>query len=231
MALISLIKKNGKAKRNFIITGVCFVLFIVGVNSSIEPKNEKEEASSDDEAVEVDKKEEEEPKKEKPKEEDKKKEDKEKKEEKDDRTIDQKLQEDDDKVDEATLEDGLLTLKRDPGTVWSENSLFHSVYDLFESTNEAFKDDAVKEVDVIIETTMVDQKGNESKDPVIKYQYTKESFDELNYDNFTDMAFGQQWRILNEADGYFIHPGIYKELKEKYTDNLSHGKSKVRSYE
>lgn len=54
MAIISLIKKNGKAKRNFIITGVCFVLFVVGVGTSDSSASDDEKANdSDSESVEV----------------------------------------------------------------------------------------------------------------------------------------------------------------------------------
>ncbi|WP_299848003.1 Ltp family lipoprotein [uncultured Metabacillus sp.] len=32
MAIVASVKKNGKAKKNFIITGVCFVLFVIGLS-------------------------------------------------------------------------------------------------------------------------------------------------------------------------------------------------------
>lgn len=252
MSLISLFKRSGKAKRNFIITGVCFLLFIVGaVNSSDDSDTKDEPKENEDEAIEVttedkkdksddnkpnddNKKENSEDKKAK---EDKKKVEKDKKEEKkekpkkDTKNIAEKIQKENDDVDKATIKDGVLRLESVGKTTFSENTLFHSVYDLFEATHEGFLDDSVKEVEVILTTTMVDQKGNESEEPVINYTYTRESFEELNYDKFSNMAFGQQWRVLNESDAYFIHPGIYINLKDKYTDNLSHGKSKVRSLE
>lgn len=156
---------------------------------------------------------------------------KEENERKKNRTTVEVIDEDYDKVDDVSLKDGLLTLETNPGTVWSENSLFHAVYDLFEVMHEAFEDNSIDEIEAEIQIMMVDSKGNESDESVITYVYTRDSFKELNYDKFSEMAFGQQWRILNEADGYFIHPGIYKNLKDKYTDNLSHDKSKVRSYE
>lgn len=125
----------------------------------------------------------------------------------------------------------ILTLEREPGTLWDENSLFHTVYDLFEVIPTAFKDDSVNEVQVLIQTPMVDAKRNEAVETAIEYIYTKESFGELNYDKFAEMAYGQQWRILNESDMYIIHPGIYKNLKEKFTENLTNGMSKFPTIE
>jgi len=118
------------------------------------------------------------------------------------------------------MDNGELILTYEPGMGWSENSLFYTVYDSFEVTNQAFKDDSVDSVLNLIQGVMVDQKGNEELKDMITYRYTRSDFEELNYSKFKEMAFGQQWRILNEAEGYFIHPGIRVNLKEKYTDNL-----------
>lgn len=136
------------------------------------------------------------------------------------RTITEALEEDNENVDKATLKDGELTLIGEGKTTFSENTLFLSVYDMFEAMHEGFKDKNVDVVYVELTTTMIDQKGNESVEPVIKYNYSRKSFEELNYDNFANMAYGQQWRILQEADYYYIHPGIYKNLKDKYKENL-----------
>lgn len=137
------------------------------------------------------------------------------------RDTDEAIEEDNDDVKKAELSDGELTLTYEPGTMWSENSLFNVVYDAFEITHDAFEYDDVDSVVNIIKVEMTDQKGNEELKDVINYRYTRSDFEELNYDNFKEMAFGQQWRILNEADGYFIHPGIRANLKDEYTSNLN----------
>lgn len=152
------------------------------------------------------------------------KEEKEKKEEEErkaNRSIAEAIEEDNDNVDKATLEDGTLTLIGEGKTTFSENTLFMSVYDMFEAMNEGFQDESVNEIYIELTTTMVDQKGNESVEPVIKYNYSREAFEELNYDNFANMAYSEEWRILREADYYYIHPGIYKNLKDKYKDNVN----------
>jgi len=194
----------------FILIAVVFIMGAIGnIFESDEKKQEREQ-----EKIAA---EQENEKKEKEKEEEKKKEE----ERKANRSIDEAIAEDNDNVDEAVLEDGKLTLIADGKTTFSENTLFLSVYDLFEAMHDGFQDESVNEVYVELLTTMVDTKGNESVEPVIKYNYSRESFEELNYDNFSSMAYGEQWRILREADYYYIHPGIYKNLKDKYKDNLS----------
>lgn len=137
------------------------------------------------------------------------------------RTIDIALVEDNDYISEANLTDGKLTLIADGKTTFSENTLFYSVYDLFEAMHDGFQDENVNEIYVELMVTMIDSKGNESIEPVIKYNYDRETFEELNYENFTNMAYSEEWRILREANYYYIHPGIYKNLKDKYKDNLN----------
>lgn len=142
--------------------------------------------------------------------------------------IDERLVIKDNNVDRAELsENGVLTLVNEATSIWSENSLVTSyTYMLFESMHEAFKDPAVNEVGVSLETNMTDTKGNTSLVEVIKFLYTREDFEELNYEGFLNIAGGQEWRIYNESSLYHIHPGIYKNIKEDYKKNLLHGMSK-----
>lgn len=205
-----------------------FILFgfIVGQTSDNEEQIDEAEVQEKQVEQEEQKKKEKQEEKKKAEKEAKEKEEAEKKEkeEKDrkaNRSTAEALQEDSDNVDEARMEDGKLTLKYNPGTVWSENSFMAVVYDMFEDAGTAFDDEEIDSVAVEIETTMTDEKGNESVDPVIKYNYSREAFEELNYENFTNMAYSEEWRILREADYYYIHPGIYKNLKDKYKDNLN----------
>src|SRR5690625_1334623 len=187
-------------------------------------KEEKEKAEKEKKEKEKEKKKKEEKektKKEKAKKEktEKEKAEKEKTKKENEKSIDEKIKKYD-VVEEAEMDNGELILTYEPGMGWSENSLFYTVYDSFEVTNQAFKDDSVDSVLNLIQGVMVDQKGNEELKDMITYRYTRSDFEELNYSKFKEMAFCQQWRILNEADGYFIHPGIRVNLKEKYTDNL-----------
>src|SRR5699024_5661498 len=82
------------------------------------------------------------------------------KEKENEKSIDEKIKKYD-VVEEAEMDNGELILTYEPGMGWSENSLFYTVYDSFEVTNQAFKDDSVDSVLNLIQGVMVDQKGNE----------------------------------------------------------------------
>lgn len=144
------------------------------------------------------------------------------------RSIDQKLTEDNEDVDTATLsEDGILTLEQEAKSYWDETAILEqNVYSLFEAAVEGFRDPSVNEVKMVITTGMVDNKGNESLEDIVKYNYTKSSFEELNLKKFLELSYSQTWRILNESDTYWIHPGIYKNIKAEYTKNLPYGLAK-----
>src|SRR5699024_322783 len=208
-------------KRWWVIAIAAF-LFIGFINGLMNPYDEEEhkaeaEQQEAEEKAEAEKKAKEEKEAKEKEEEEKKKEEERLK----NRDTDEAIEEDKDDVVNAELSDGELTLTDEPGTMWSENSLFYVVYDAFEITHDAFEHDDVDSVVNIIKVEMTDQKGNEELKDVINYRYTRSDFEELNYENFKEMAFGQQWRILNEADGYFIHPGIRVNLKDEYTNNLN----------
>ena len=199
----------------FILIAAIFILGSIGnlfESDEAKQKREDEKIAAEEEAKEKEQK--------------KKEEEAKEKERKKNRTIDEKIQEDNNNVDSASIKNGVLQLKSEGKTTFSENTLFHSVYDLFEAMHDGFEDEGIDKVEVILTTTMVDSKGNESDDEVITYEYSRESFEELNYEKFANMAYGQQWRILNESDTYWIHPGIYKNLKDDYTENLTHGMAK-----
>lgn len=225
-------------KRLSIIFGIWFVIILVIGQTSEdnqevkESKQEQTEQSNaegvEEEEINKDSKDKKEnnDKNENNTEENKEKDDKEKKEKKKTkdkkpkRTTAEAIQEDSNNVDKATFEDGEMTLQFEPGTLWDENSFMGVVHDMFKDVKVAFDDKEVKSVLVMIDTAMIDEKGNEEVKPVVTYRYTREGFEELNYDNFIDMALIEEWRILNEADSYFIHPGIRKNLKDKYIQNL-----------
>ena|SRR5690625_288807 len=145
------------------------------------------------------------------------------------RPLDEKLVEDNSDVHKATLKEGKLTLTKEVTNFWDETSILkHDVYKLFEVLGEGFNDKEVDQVDIVLTTKMTDQKGNESIEPVVEYEYSREQFEELNYDNFLDLSYSQSWRILNESDAYWIHPGIYKNVKDDYRDNLNHSMTKIK---
>src|SRR5690625_2439884 len=117
--------------------------------------------------------------------------------------------------------EGEQTIEINPGMVWSENSYFNIVYDALDEIKQIFdENDEVETVLVLIKADFMDSKGNEEEGFAITFRYSRDTFNELNYDNFKQMSLGEEWRILNESDGYFIHQAIRSNLKSKYTDNL-----------
>lgn len=214
MSIVALIKKNGKAMRNFIVAGVCFLLFIVGVVSSSE--SDKADSKADDDKVEVTAA-------------DNKDEEKRDNKKDDNRNIAEKLEDDDRNVDKATLDDDTLNIESEVTSMWDETSILKTnVYNMFESLDTGFKDKDVNKVEVTLTTEMIDEKGNGEVKPVVEYEYSRESFEELNYDKFLEMSVSQTWRILNESDAYLIHPGIYKNVKDDFKKELKHNGMKIK---
>jgi len=162
-----------------------------------------------------------------PKEEQEEKEDDKKESEKDDKQNDNPEKETKEATDDSIYEytsffEGEQTIEVNPGMVWSENSYFNTVYDSLDEVKKTFEEnDEAESVMIMINAEMIDNKGNEELKPIITYRYTRETFDELNYDNFKDLALGEEWRILNEADAYFINPSLKDKVKDKYKDNLN----------
>lgn len=219
-------KDDGTAKRNGIVA-ICSLALIFGLMAMDDEETKtaddygeqaKEEAA-EEKATEEKKAEEEQEAKEK--QEKKEKEEAEKEENRlSERDIDEALEEDIEDVKSAELYEGELTLTYEPGTQWSENSFFNVARDSMEEVKLGFEDDDVDEITVLIDAKMTDEKGKEDTKSVVTYRYTRDDFEELEYDNFMYMAVGEEWRILNESDSYFINPGIRSELKDEYTQNL-----------
>ena len=144
------------------------------------------------------------------------------------RTIDESLEEDENDVDKAEFENSLLRLERDVTSFWDETSILkQDVLRMFEILPKAFEDESVDRVRIVLNTEMVDQKGNAEIEPVVYYEYSRDHFEELDYDNFLWMATSETWRMLNESTSYEIHPGIYKNVEDDYKDNLNYGISKI----
>lgn len=209
-------KKKKPMKNLGIVTGAGFILILIGGSilppieeQAEDPKEIKEESSDNEKKVNEEKSEAKEIEKH--------------------LSIDKKLIKNNNHVDEATIDDkGFLTISYKATAAWSENSIVTTyTYWMFEALNEGFKDPSVNEVEASIKTKVTDNKGNSSVKEVASFLYTRETFEELNYDGFLYLASGQEWRIYNEADVYFIYPVIYNNIKEDFKKNLVSGTSKV----
>jgi len=212
-------RKKPFYKRSWFIVIIALVV-IGGIASALEDEEEPESTETSAPA-DLDKEPDEDKKKEQVKGDGEKKKNK---------SIDQNLKEDNDDVIDADLYDeGMLIVKLDGDASFSENSLVtNRAYEILEIMKEAFADKEVQTVDAVVKVTLTDNKGNESKGDALNIVYSRESFEELNYDNFRELAKVEGWRVYNESDEYLIHPGIYNNLKDKIKENITNGSSKFQ---
>src|SRR5699024_5356811 len=147
---------------------------------------------------------------------------KKKKEKKDNRPVEEAVVEDFGDVTDADLVDGELTIDFEPGTMWNEDSMIKKAANYLEVVKAVFDfDDDIDSTLIQMNVEMVDEKGNEDMRSVINYRYPREDFNELNYDKFTTLALGEPYRVLQQAESYYIHPGIFTELSDEYKHELT----------
>lgn len=148
----------------------------------------------------------------------------------DDISIDKFIKEENEDVTDVDLYDeGMLIIKIDADGSFSENTLVtNQAYKILEIMKLAFSDDEVQTIDAVVRVTMADNKGNESFNDAVNIVYTRDNFEELNYDEFNKLARSEEWRIYNESDEYLINPDIYEALKDDLKNNLFDGNSKYR---
>lgn len=70
-------------------------------------------------------------------------------------------------------------------------------------------------------TVVTDDNGNEELEPVLKSYYTRQTLDQMNLDNFSDMVLVNRERYFQKADGYWIHLGIFRSLKKSLSDKIN----------
>lgn len=207
LGITSKIKKNGKAKKNFIISGVLF--FVVSLTAALDP----EPIETANTTSKVDK-----PKTESVKNESNTKKDEDKKQPK---MVDSEAQA---KKDAAELKKSLKkaakpTLgditsfevnddmgKNDGGKIVivhvKQDGITKNTADFNTTTALAkvFKNKKVNEITYFWEATLVDVKGNESIGTVLKVQMSKENAKTINWDNFSHK------NLEVVADQYNISP-------------------------
>lgn len=124
--------------------------------------------------------------------------------------------EDDNTVDVEIDATGALTV----------NFIYDKAVDILEDMHTAFKDDKVTGYYAMVYMDMVDNKGNEMEEEGFNMYYSREDFEALNYEKFSNMSYSEPWRIFNESTSYLIHPVLFNEVKDEYRDNLIKGNNK-----
>lgn len=108
---------------------------------------------------------------------------------------------------------------------WNESTLFENfatdateIYEYVFTSKENARD-----VEIVLPTTMVDDKGNESVEPVIRTIWNRELAKEVNFENFQDIALVDPHKFFNVSTFYSINPGIYNAVDSKYTSKMPNG--------
>lgn len=76
-----------------------------------------------------------------------------------------------------------------------------------------FENPQVDKIWVWGETKFLDDKGNESKDYFANVSMIRETAEQINWENFSDMVYAEYNRLYEVSDSFFIHPGVQKNLK------------------
>lgn len=136
----------------------------------------------------------------------------------------QQLVKENDYIDAADFVNGKLTIKKEIKTYFSDTqTMKNDVYEIFEVMEKGFEEKRVNEVEAILSATLYDEKGHESVGEIVKYRYFRETFDSLDVSNFKFLSYSDTWRILNQADHYWIRPGIYEGIEVTYKNQLNSG--------
>lgn len=128
----------------------------------------------------------------------------------------------DQSVDSVRLEGDLAVISYDSEeAVWSENTMVKEfatdstkILEILHA-NPNFGDAAFERFG-----TLVDDKGNESESGLIKVLYLESEFNQLSFENFTDMVYGDAAKFYNNATGYAINGAIYTKIETELQYNM-----------
>ncbi|MFB3224747.1 hypothetical protein [Exiguobacterium sp. PHA03] len=122
----------------------------------------------------------------------------------------------------AKVKNKTLIVQYKDSAFWSENTMAESyALDSIRLLEDLYKN---KNFDLFAferSTVMTDDNGNEELEPVLKSYYTRQTLDQMNLDNFSDMVLVDRERYFQKADGYWIHLGIFRSLKKSLSDKIN----------
>ncbi|NYV67086.1 hypothetical protein HYI36_17585 [Bacillus sp. Gen3] len=131
-------------------------------------------------------------------------------------------------VDKVEVTNGDVKIYFDPErTYWDETDIARlTAIEGLNLIEMVFKNNKTTSVQVIAPTKMVDSKGNETVQEVVKAKWNKQLNDEVNYKKFRDMVMAEFPRFYNESSTYYIHPGVFSNIKDKYLNAFEGGSQK-----
>lgn len=122
----------------------------------------------------------------------------------------------------AKVKGKTLIVQYKDSAFWSDNTMVESyALDSIRLIEDLYKN---KNFDLFAferSTVMKDDNGNEELEPVLKSYYTRKTLDQMNLDNFSDMVLVDRERYFQKADGYWIHLGIFRSLKESLSGKIN----------
>ncbi|MFP7279369.1 hypothetical protein SFC11_08390 [Exiguobacterium indicum] len=122
----------------------------------------------------------------------------------------------------AKVKGKTLIVQYKDSAFWSDNTMVESyALDSIRLIEDLYKN---KNFDLFAferSTVMTDDNGNEELEPVLKSYYTRKTLDQMNLDNFSDMVLVDRERYFQKADGYWIHLGIFRSLKESLSGKIN----------
>lgn len=122
----------------------------------------------------------------------------------------------------ARVKGKTLIVQYKDSAFWSDNTMVESyALDSIRLIEDLYKN---KNFDLFAferSTVMTDDNGNEELEPVLKSYYTRKTLDQMNLDNFSDMVLVDRERYFQKADGYWIHLGIFRSLKESLSGKIN----------
>ncbi|WP_214721311.1 hypothetical protein [Exiguobacterium sp. s192] len=136
-------------------------------------------------------------------------------------TIENNLKLYDKNIDKVVVKDKTLIVTYKDSAFWSDNSLMEEyAYDSINLIEDLYPNPNFDLFAFERSTVMTDDDGNENIDTVFKSFYTRDTLDQMNLDNFTDMVLVDRERYFQKADGYWLHPGIFLNVDKKLQEGI-----------
>jgi hypothetical protein len=128
-------------------------------------------------------------------------------------------------IDKVEVNNGNVVVSFDPEkTYWDETDIARqTALDGVVIFEELFKNPATQTVQIVAPNTLIDDKGNETIEPLVTVKWDRALNNEINYKNFKDLVLSEFPRFYNVAKSYNIHPAVFTRIKEKYAKKFEGG--------
>lgn len=136
-------------------------------------------------------------------------------------TVESDLKLYDKNIDKVVVRNKALIVTYKDSAFWSDNSLMEEyAYDSINLIEDLYPNPNFDLFAFERPTIMTDDNGNENMETVFKSFYTRNTLDQMNLDNFTDMVLVDRERYFQKADGYWLHPGIFLNVDKKLREGI-----------